>query len=110
MASYSPIEYSFVKNANKHGEYYMSNKYKHLRSFRTLKIMGLIATASILSGCGAKIDLWGAKLDLPEGFDLRTGMNSVDTVDDRRGVNSTSGAYELPRARRRSLNTSGGTN
>ena len=96
----------------------MNNKYKHLtnfkyrnlRSFRTLKIMGLIATASILSGCGAKIDLWGAKLDLPEGFDLRTGMNSVDTVDDRRGVNSTSGAYELPRARRRSLNTSGGTN
>jgi len=88
----------------------MNNKYRNLKSFRTLKIMGLIATASILSGCGAKIDLWGANFQLPEGIDAGIKLNAIDTVDDRRGVNSTSGAYESPRTRRRALKDSGGTN
>lgn len=64
---------------------------------RTLKIIGTIAMAALIQGCGLKVDLWGAKLDFPEGFDVRTGMNSVDTVDDSRGVNSQKGNYAKPK-------------
>ena len=65
-----------------------------------LRIIGLIAMASTISACGVKLDLWGAKVDFPEGLDLRVGGNSIDTVTDKRGVNSKEGFYEAPRRTR----------
>jgi len=41
-----------------------------------------------LTGCVVrKVDFWGAKIEFNEGFDLRAGMNGIDKVDDRRGIN-----------------------
>jgi hypothetical protein len=51
----------------------------------------LLAVAVNCTGCGAitglrHVDLWGAKFDLAEGTDFHVGANSIDHVDDRRGV------------------------
>ena len=51
---------------------------------------------SATSGCGLlflgteEIDLWGAKAKFASGFTARAGMNSIDQVDDRQGVNTRS--------------------
>jgi hypothetical protein len=44
-----------------------------------------------LSGCGQilgvrEIDAWGLKMQFTEGLDFGVGMNSVDTVNNQRGV------------------------
>lgn len=43
-----------------------------------------------LSGCGAigvkDVDLWGAKMSFSEGIDYRVGFNSIDEVNDNRGL------------------------
>ena len=62
---------------------------------KLLKIIGIVATASVLSGCGTKIDAWGLKIEPPEGIDFHFGTNSIDTVNDKRGVNSKEGAYPV---------------
>lgn len=53
--------------------------------------IGLIALALSQTGCGPllgmeKADLWGAKFEFSQGSDFHVGMNSIDHVDDRRGV------------------------
>lgn len=55
--------------------------------------VGLLASAVLwaliawcLSGCGTKIDAWGLKVELPQGFDVGAGVNALDKVDNRRGV------------------------
>jgi hypothetical protein len=44
-----------------------------------------------LTGCGQilgvrKMDAWGLKVDFAEGLDFGAGFNSVDRVDNRRGI------------------------
>lgn len=55
----------------------------------SLFMTALIACLS-LSGCGVmgvrKVDFWGAKMEFAEGLDFHAGANSIDKVDDRRGV------------------------
>lgn len=43
------------------------------------------------SGCGQilgmrQMDLWGAKFQFTEGLDFGVGMNSVDRVENKRGI------------------------
>lgn len=57
------------------------------------KILCAILLAVACSGCVRVIDLWGARLEFDQGLDVHAGFNSIDTVDDARGVNSRNGAY-----------------
>lgn len=44
-----------------------------------------------LSGCGMfvkKMDLWGAKFEFPEGYSVGANANTIDKVDDRKGLNA----------------------
>lgn len=44
---------------------------------------------SMLSGCGLlvkKVDAWGLVVEFPQGFDANIGANSIDHVDDRKGL------------------------
>lgn len=66
---------------------------------KLLRLIGIVAMAGMIQGCGAKLDLWGAKIDFPEGLDAGVKLNAIDTVDDRRGVNSKEGNYVQKRAR-----------
>ena len=60
--------------------------------------VGLILAAMLwsfivwsLSGCGMlvkEMDLWGAKFKFPEGYSVNAGANTLDKVDDRKGLNS----------------------
>jgi len=56
-----------------------------------LKIIGLIATASILSSCGMLVkdfEIPGViKLRFPEGYNINAGANTIDEIDDRKGLN-----------------------
>lgn len=44
-----------------------------------------------LSGCGLmgvkNMDAWGLKMEFQPGFDVNFGANSIDKVDNRKGVN-----------------------
>lgn len=77
---------------------------KLVRIPRSLKIIGVVAMASMIQGCGMKVDLWGAKIDFPEGLDVGGRMNSIDTVTDHRGVNSKDGSYSIPHKTREVYN------
>lgn len=51
--------------------------------------LGLVA--QMLTGCGQitgmkEMDLWGANFKFSNGSDFHVGLNSIDRVDDRRGV------------------------
>lgn len=55
-----------------------------------LKIIGLVATASILSSCGMlvkEVDAWGLKMKFPEGYSIGASANTIDEIDDRKGLN-----------------------
>lgn len=55
-----------------------------------LKIIGLVATASILSSCGLlvkEVDMWGLKMKFPEGYKASVDASTIDQIDDRRGLN-----------------------
>jgi len=58
-----------------------------MKNTEILRIIGLIATASLMTGCMRSIDAWGLKVDFAEGMDLHAGFNGIDNVDDRRGIN-----------------------
>jgi len=58
-----------------------------MKNTEILRIIGLIATASIMTGCMRSIDAWGLKVDFAEGMDVHAGINGIDNVDDRRGIN-----------------------
>lgn len=49
--------------------------------------LGLLVS---VSGCGVmgvrEADFWGAKFTFAEGVDFHMGANSIDHVDDKRGV------------------------
>ena len=54
-----------------------------------LKLIGLLATLS-LNGCGLivkDIDAWGLKVRFPEGYSVGASANTIDEVDDRKGLN-----------------------
>ena len=54
-----------------------------------LKLIGLLATLS-LNGCGLlvkDIDAWGLKMRFPEGYSVGASANTIDEVDDRKGLN-----------------------
>lgn len=60
------------------------------RNTEILKLIGLVATAQILSGCGMlvkEVDAWGLKMKFPEGYNMNVGANTIDEVDDRKGLN-----------------------
>lgn len=57
------------------------------------KILFCAVLTAACSGCVRVIDLWGARLEFDQGLDVHAGFNSIDTVDDARGVNSRNGAY-----------------
>lgn len=55
------------------------------------KIVALVLIALTCSSCGVitgvrKVDAWGLKMDFAEGLDVHAGANSIDRVDDRRGI------------------------
>lgn len=55
-------------------------------------LWALIAWAFM--GCAVqKIDLWGAKLEFADGFDIHAGTNQVNQVDNRRGLSTRQGSY-----------------
>lgn len=54
-----------------------------------LKLIGLLATLSLQS-CGMlvkEVDAWGLKMKFPEGYNMNVGANTIDEVDDRKGLN-----------------------
>jgi len=54
-----------------------------------LKLIGLLATLS-LNGCGLivkDIDAWGLKMRFPEGYSVGASANTIDEIDDRKGLN-----------------------
>jgi len=54
-----------------------------------LKLIGLLATLS-LQGCGLlvkEVDAWGLKMKFPEGYSVGASANTIDEVDDRKGLN-----------------------
>lgn len=45
-----------------------------------------------MTGCGQilgirEVDAWGLKIQYAEGIDFGVGMNSVDNVENKRGIN-----------------------
>ncbi len=57
------------------------------------KVLALLTITSILSGCGSifgvrEFEVWhgGPKWQFSEGTDFHVGANSIDRVDDHRGV------------------------
>lgn len=51
--------------------------------------------AFYFSGCGvARVDLWGAKVEFAQGWDVHAGLNNIAEVDNRRGVNSAEFNYK----------------
>jgi len=65
----------------------MDNKIRHCN---ILAAIGIVATASILSGCGMlgvrEIDAWGLEVKFSEGLDYSVGFNQIDNVENKRGV------------------------
>lgn len=51
----------------------------------------IVWVVTMLTGCGIrKVDLWGAKLEFADGWDVHAGLNNIGEVDDHRGINSKS--------------------
>lgn len=54
-----------------------------------LKLIGLLATLSLQS-CGMlvkEVDAWGLKMKFPEGYSIGASANTIDEIDDRKGLN-----------------------
>lgn len=52
------------------------------------RVLVALTMATLMSGCFVRrVDLWGAKMEFAEGFDVHAGTNAIDKVDDRRGIN-----------------------
>jgi len=54
-----------------------------------LKLIGLLATLSLQS-CGMlvkEVDAWGLKMKFPEGYSVGASANTIDEIDDRKGLN-----------------------
>ena len=55
----------------------------------TLIWCALCAAVICCTGCGIrKVDLWGAKVEFADGWDVHAGLNNIGEVDERRGINS----------------------
>lgn len=63
------------------------------------KLIFSLSVLCYLSGCGLlgvrEMDAWGFKMQFAEGLDLHAGANSVDRVEDKRGV-SPIASYSQP--------------